>query len=184
MIQLIYSSVSCLKEAGENIEHGVTRVISQSFINNKRRGVTGILLHANGLFLQLLEGPDAAIEEAMGYIARDQRHKDVCVISKRPVDYYSLPYSPMASAGINESLPADVTRAIAAARSDAPGNAAKVVRDYLLSQAKRDDLDERLQALSSNNPLEQSGRRQWSQRVRGLVKALPSVRWLDRGTAA
>lgn len=46
---------------------------------NTRDGVTGALVCRNDVFLQLLEGPEAAVEATLARIARDDRHVDVTV---------------------------------------------------------------------------------------------------------
>jgi hypothetical protein len=43
--------------------------------NNRRRGVTGILLHADGSFLQVLEGPGDEVDKLYALISRDPRHE-------------------------------------------------------------------------------------------------------------
>lgn len=153
MIQLLYSSVSVLDERGALGEQGVTQIISQSYLNNMRRGVTGILLHGDGLFLQLLEGSTEAIEEAMQYIAIDRRHRNVRILAKRAIDYYSLPYSPMACAGFMAKIPHEIRQLVANTASsddrDVANQTADRIRDYLLSQAREDDLDARLRSLAS-----------------------------------
>ncbi len=45
--------------------------------SNRRRGVTGILLHAEGSFLQVLEGPAAEVDELYALISRDPRHERI-----------------------------------------------------------------------------------------------------------
>ena len=134
MLQQIYSSTSCLPGSGEDLERGVTEIISRSFPKNRRRGVTGILLHAGDRFLQLLEGPVAGIEEAMGYIACDSRHRDVEIISKAVIDHYSLPYSPMECAGLGGELPPAIRDALVRDGEFArASDRVDPIRDYLLS---------------------------------------------------
>ncbi len=45
--------------------------------SNRRRGVTGILLHADGSFLQVLEGPAAEVDKLYAHISRDPRHERI-----------------------------------------------------------------------------------------------------------
>ena len=45
--------------------------------NNRRDDVTGALICRADLYLQLLEGPEAAVTAAYARIARDDRHVDV-----------------------------------------------------------------------------------------------------------
>jgi hypothetical protein len=48
--------------------------------NNLARGVTGMLLYRDALFVQLIEGPLAEVEGLMATIAQDQRHHRVRVL--------------------------------------------------------------------------------------------------------
>ncbi|MBC7497205.1 MAG: BLUF domain-containing protein [Sphingomonadaceae bacterium] len=45
--------------------------------NNRRDGLTGALICRADLYLQLLEGPEPAVEAALARIERDDRHVDV-----------------------------------------------------------------------------------------------------------
>ena len=48
--------------------------------NNKKLGVTGVLMSSGGIFFQILEGPEAAVDEIYGAIAADSRHTDLVVL--------------------------------------------------------------------------------------------------------
>jgi len=45
--------------------------------NNVRHDITGMLISRADIYLQLLEGPPAAVEAAFARIARDHRHLEV-----------------------------------------------------------------------------------------------------------
>ena len=53
--------------------------------NNPRDGITGALICRQDLYLQLLEGPEAAVEARYRRIARDDRHLEVVQRVSRPV---------------------------------------------------------------------------------------------------
>ena len=53
--------------------------------NNEAQDTTGVLLYREGLFMQALEGPRAAVEDAMARIAADPRHTDVRVLDEEPL---------------------------------------------------------------------------------------------------
>lgn len=53
--------------------------------NNARDGITGALICRADLYLQLLEGPAAAIDALFGRIAGDDRHLDVEPLVSGPV---------------------------------------------------------------------------------------------------
>ena len=48
---------------------------------NKTLDITGILMTSGGLFYQVLEGPEDAVDEVFGSIRNDPRHTDVLVLS-------------------------------------------------------------------------------------------------------
>ncbi len=50
---------------------------------NMRDNITGALICRNDLYLQLLEGPEAAVDAAYARIARDDRHVDVQPLTRR-----------------------------------------------------------------------------------------------------
>jgi hypothetical protein len=52
---------------------------------NERDGITGALICRGDLFLQLLEGPQHAVEAAYRRIEKDRRHVDIRLLSRRPV---------------------------------------------------------------------------------------------------
>lgn len=53
--------------------------------NNPTLGVTGMLMYANGTFLQTLEGETDTVEALLGRIERDSRHRDFRVIKREAV---------------------------------------------------------------------------------------------------
>lgn len=53
---------------------------------NSRDGITGSLICREDLYLQLLEGRQAAVEACFARIAKDDRHVNVRLISRRMVD--------------------------------------------------------------------------------------------------
>jgi hypothetical protein len=59
----------------------VAEILAESRRNNERDGITGLLLHMEGVFAQVLEGPAAAIEETIARIEKDPRHHDMTVLS-------------------------------------------------------------------------------------------------------
>lgn len=60
----------------------VARILEASRRNNPKMDITGLLLHGNGTFLQVLQGPEAAVELTYQRIVRDPRHYDVTVIDR------------------------------------------------------------------------------------------------------
>lgn len=70
--QLIYASEPF------GFDDGVLNgILSISRRNNPRDGITGALIVRRDIYLQLLEGPEAAVEAAFVRIAGDDRHLSV-----------------------------------------------------------------------------------------------------------
>ena len=59
--------------------------------NNRRDAVTGALICRADIYMQLLEGPVAAVEAAFARIERDDRHLDVTLLSTTAVDVRMFP---------------------------------------------------------------------------------------------
>lgn len=53
----------------------VERILSVSRLNNRRDGITGVLLFNGQRFLQMLAGPAPAVEQCYARIVRDSRHR-------------------------------------------------------------------------------------------------------------
>lgn len=53
--------------------------------NNARLGITGMLLYADGNFVQLIEGPDDAVDALYAKISRDQRHTSLLKALDGPI---------------------------------------------------------------------------------------------------
>lgn len=53
--------------------------------------MTGLLLHADGAFLQVLEGPAAAVDELYARLASDSRHEHVATVSRRAITERTFP---------------------------------------------------------------------------------------------
>ncbi len=80
LIQLIYSSTPFgFDDAALN---GILIIARR---NNPRDAITGALICRHDLYLQLLEGPEAAVEARYKSIVRDNRHLDVVKRVSRPV---------------------------------------------------------------------------------------------------
>ncbi len=52
---------------------------------NARDGITGALICRDDLFLQMLEGPEAAVEATYARILRDDRHIEVRPLTRRVI---------------------------------------------------------------------------------------------------
>ena len=60
-------------------------ILLQARRNNERNGLTGALIVRADLYLQLIEGPDAAIAATFANINRDNRHLGVTLLVRETV---------------------------------------------------------------------------------------------------
>lgn len=92
MLSLIYVSTS---EKLLNDEE-LLDILKASRENNSSKDVTGLLLYKGGNFMQVLEGPDEAVEALYEKIKADPRHKDVNVLSREQISARQFPAWEMA----------------------------------------------------------------------------------------
>ena len=81
MFQLMYVSTA----AWDMKDGDLNAILDLSRTNNRRIGVTGLLLHLDRGFLQILEGPKDAVLELFHAIERDDRHIGVRVLIQQDV---------------------------------------------------------------------------------------------------
>ena len=60
-------------------------ILEVSRRNNSGAGVTGLLCHIDGSFLQFLEGEEAPVRETFERISRDPRHRDIVKVHEEGV---------------------------------------------------------------------------------------------------
>lgn len=66
-------------------------ILSISRRNNVRDGLTGALVCRRDIYLQLLEGPEAAVEATYARIKRDDRHLAIACLVAEPVEARLFP---------------------------------------------------------------------------------------------
>ncbi len=81
MIHLIYCSAARERFTPQALE----QLLKNARRHNSQRGVTGILLYADGSFFQVLEGEEKTVEDLFASIAHDQRHAEVTLIIREPI---------------------------------------------------------------------------------------------------
>ncbi len=86
LIQLIYSSQPFGFD--DAVLNGILIIARR---NNPRDAITGSLICRHDLYLQLLEGPQAAVEARYQSISRDDRHLEVVKRVSRPVQERLFP---------------------------------------------------------------------------------------------
>ena len=92
LIQMIYISRSTFAptELKNGIEPNVARILLKSRTNNKKNGLVGVLYFGNGCFFQCLEGAAEAVDKLYETLLKDTRHKDLKVLSRKPIDALSF----------------------------------------------------------------------------------------------
>lgn len=63
----------------------LVNLLTQARLRNQRLGITGHLLYFKGRFTQCIEGPTDSIEELWQSLTRDDRHHNVQLVSRSPV---------------------------------------------------------------------------------------------------
>lgn len=92
---IVYAS-----RATEPFDHdSLVDLLTESRANNSRDGITGMLVYRDLDFIQILEGPDAAVRALLERISRDPRHTDVRVLleeqtTERKYAAWSMGYEP------------------------------------------------------------------------------------------
>jgi hypothetical protein len=77
LVRLIYVSRF---SAGVN-RKALESILSVSRIQNRKKGITGVLCYAPGLFLQCLEGPRDAVNALYARILADSRHRSPTLLA-------------------------------------------------------------------------------------------------------
>lgn len=81
MFQLVYISTARGPVAREDLD----AILAASRRNNRRDGVTGLLVAGGRRFLQALEGEERNVRAAFDRIAADPRHHAIVTLVSRPV---------------------------------------------------------------------------------------------------
>lgn len=77
-------------------------LLTQARLRNQRLQITGHLLYLDGTFTQCIEGPPDSIEQLWQSLLRDDRHRDVQLLSRQPTEQrrfteWSMAFSSYAS---------------------------------------------------------------------------------------
>ncbi|MEM7143758.1 MAG: BLUF domain-containing protein [Verrucomicrobiota bacterium] len=63
-------------------ESELEELLEHARVNNRRLGISGILLYEQNFFLQMIEGPARSIISLYATIRKDPRHKNIFTISE------------------------------------------------------------------------------------------------------
>lgn len=112
MIRITYVSTPTPSVGAEEL----FQIIEVSSRNNMRDGLTGFLVFARDRFFQLVEGPEAAIDDLLARLARDRRHDALKVLSREPIAARSFPRWQMKRLATGD----DLLKTVEAAADDTP----------------------------------------------------------------
>lgn len=87
MISLVYFSSA----APDAVAHELDTILAVSRRNNTPAGVTGLLCHLDGSYLQFLEGEETAVATTFARIAGDPRHRDLLEVHRAPIVARAFP---------------------------------------------------------------------------------------------
>jgi hypothetical protein len=67
-------------------EEEILEILRAARKRNEGLGITGMLLYRGGNFLQVLEGPAAAVDQLIDKIKKDPRHRGVILMSRKAIE--------------------------------------------------------------------------------------------------
>lgn len=87
IFQLAYASSATGELSVEQLE----RLLAQARTRNQALNITGMLLYAEGVFLQVLEGPQDRVRGLYKRICQDERHARIFLVHEGEVGQRSFP---------------------------------------------------------------------------------------------
>jgi hypothetical protein len=100
----VLSTVYVSRSSYPFTDDDLANLLMTSRSNNARLGITGMLLHREGRFIQVLEGPEEAVRERLAVIARDPRHTAVHTIVDERVEDRLFPAWTMGYRAVTDDL--------------------------------------------------------------------------------
>lgn len=82
---MLYKLLYVSRATRELSDNDLEDLLTVSRRNNERLNLTGVLVYANGQFLQVLEGEEEPIRRLYNAIRRDDRNSDHRIIARNPV---------------------------------------------------------------------------------------------------
>jgi hypothetical protein len=79
-------------------------ILAESQRNNDRDGLTGALAAHEGRYVQVIEGRSDALDGLLRRLATDNRHRDIVVFSRDPIEARAFSGWGMASARITPAV--------------------------------------------------------------------------------
>ena len=66
-------------------DEAIDQLLERSKQNNATKGITGAMIYANGYFMQLIEGPQIAVDELYSAIEADPRHEVLSLLHSQEI---------------------------------------------------------------------------------------------------
>lgn len=82
LCSLVYVSIA----TNEMSDEALKSLLKVARINNELKGITGMLLYREGLFIQALEGEESSVVDLFEKIKNDERHYNVLLIHQEPIE--------------------------------------------------------------------------------------------------
>ena len=103
---IVYASSAVSPFSTEDLED----LLQIARANNTRLGITGLLLYAEGNFLQILEGDEKSVEDLFDHIEHDQRHRGIIRLitrrhASRSFSNWSMGFKRLQPKEFSEHLP-------------------------------------------------------------------------------
>jgi len=76
LVRLLYAS----RATPQLNDAEVATILRQARVHNPPLGITGVLCHSEGCFVQLLEGDRKVVNELYNHLVADARHQDVTLL--------------------------------------------------------------------------------------------------------
>ncbi|RYZ94229.1 MAG: BLUF domain-containing protein [Sphingobacteriaceae bacterium] len=85
-------------------EYELTEILAVARENNLKHNVTGMLLYAEGTFIQVLEGEADNVKRVLSKIINDSRHKNIIELASGPLSERDFPEWSMGFASGNADV--------------------------------------------------------------------------------
>ena len=87
MLSIVYSSTA--ERSFDDVD--LAQLLAQSRTTNEAHGLTGLLVHREGRFLQLIEGEEDDVRERMAAILADDRHGRIAILMEERITERQFP---------------------------------------------------------------------------------------------
>ena len=103
LYRLVYHSLNRIEGSADDVDRELRDILSAARRNNPRLGVTGALMFNASCFIQVLEGPRAALDALFQRIRRDRRHEKISLLTFERTAARSFDQWSMAFVGAQDS---------------------------------------------------------------------------------